>query len=352
MQIKSPPPHFLHIDTVKSFAILSVIAIHAAAPALSGFSIGSGNWLAALFFRTLCAAAVPLFFMCTGALFFRSDRHIGLRDVWCRYIPRILLCLAAWSVFYEGLDLLCRSLSQPIGLADILAAGRRLLTASTHFHLYYLYIVLLVYALVPLLRDLLCSMSAAHLRYLLGLWAVAGLLFPLLRQFRPFTAMTGIPLQYPLNMTWSAAGYCILGHYLHENPPKSRLIPCLAAVSGFAGIFGCTVWLSLHRGSFQTVFLEGMTPFVALSAAGIFSFCRISVPGPRLSRAARHLARASFCIYLVHDVFNILLRALGITATAFTPLFSVPAICLSVLAGSLGVHAILSRIPVVKKWLI
>ena len=290
--------------------------------------------------------------MCTGVLFFRSDRHIGLRDVWCRYIPRILLCLAVWSLLYEGLDLFRLSLSQPLELADILAAGRRLLTASTHFHLYYLYIVLLVYALVPLLRDLLRGMSAAHLRYLLGLWAVVGLLFPLLRQFRPFTAMTGIPLQYPLNMTWSAAGYCILGHYLHENPPKSRLFPCLAAVSGFCGIFGSTVWLSLRRGSFQTVFLEGMTPFVALSAVGIFSLCRCFTPGAHTARLIRYIARASFCIYLVHDVFNILLRALGITATAFTPLFSVPVICLSVLVGSLGVHAVLSRIPIVKKWLI
>ena len=99
-------------------------------------------------------------------------------------------------------------------------------------------------------------------------------------------------------------------------------------------------------------FLEGMTPFVALAAASIFSLCRNFTPGTRRTRPLRYLARASFCIYLVHDVFNILLRAFGLTAAAFHPLFSIPAVALLVLAASLGAYAALSHIPIVNKWLI
>ena len=289
--------------------------------------------------------------MCSGVLFLRPDKSVSLRAVWGKYIPKILLCLGVWAVLYEGFDLLRRAYSGGVGWIDVTAAAKRLLTFNTHFHLYYLYIVLLVYALVPLLRDLLAVLSPRRMGYLLALWATVGLVFPFLRQFYPFTQLTGIPLQYPLNMTWSAAGYCILGHVLATHPLR-RHWALLLSGTGFVCIFCGTAWLSLSRGALSGVFFEGMTPAVAMLAAGIFSLCCSLTPGRSFAAVTRYLSRASFCIYLSHDFFNIILRHFGFTTAVIHPILSAPMSVALVLLGSLGIHLLLSHLPWVKKWLI
>ncbi len=344
--------HFPHIDTVKSLALISVIVIHAAAPVLSEAVLFSSAWYAALLLRSLAAAAVPLFFMCTGALFLRHDKPLCLRAVWGKYILKITLCLLFWAALYEVFDLVRLAISGNVTKLDIYIAAKRLLCCQTHFHLYYLYIVLLLYALMPLLRELVHHLSLPMTVYLLVLWATVGILWPFLRQFAPFTLLSGIPQQYALNMTWSSAGYCVLGYILSEHPTPRRLFPVIASFAGFCGVFCGTVWHSLRCGNFSTIFLEGMTPAVALLAVGVFSLCRNFSLGKQLSSVTCYLAGASFCVYLVHDFFNIILRHCGLSGSTFFPLFSIPLVSLLVLIGSLAVHAILSRIPWVRRWLI
>ena len=69
-------------------------------------------------------------------------------------------------------------------------------------------------------------------------------------------------------------------------------------------------------------------------------------------RAASVGSRASFCVYLVHILVLRTLYRVGLTMGICRPLLSVPLLAALCGAGSLIVWLALSRIPLVRKWLI
>ena len=141
MNTKNLTNRFGHIDMLKAIAIICVIAIHTCAPALSSFSIGSPNWYISIFLRVLVCMPVPLFFMCSGALFLNPQKKITLKDIYTKYIPKIIICLIFWAVLYEAFDLLRLLLSNGyVEYGQIMASIKKLFKFNTHFHLYYLLI--------------------------------------------------------------------------------------------------------------------------------------------------------------------------------------------------------------------
>ncbi len=91
-----------------------------------------------------------------------------------------------------------------------------------------------------------------------------------------------------------------------------------------------------------------MTPNVAAMAVAVFVLFRyvlgISDERDRRRRMSG-VARVSFGIYLVHDLFIMLLRALDITTLSFAPALSVPLLTAVVFLLSFAVAWLLSKIP-------
>ena len=56
------------IDLIKAAAIWNVILSHVAAAPFSGGTVGTGQWLSALFWAGLTHSSVALFLMASGAL--------------------------------------------------------------------------------------------------------------------------------------------------------------------------------------------------------------------------------------------------------------------------------------------
>ena len=85
-----------------------------------------------------------------------------------------------------------------------------------HLHLYYLQILLLLYAALPVLRALVRGATEKELDWAIFLWAVLGIGWPLLKLWPPLAWLGGITPQYPLNMCWAALGYALLGHVMNS----------------------------------------------------------------------------------------------------------------------------------------
>ncbi|MBE6928644.1 MAG: hypothetical protein E7463_00050 [Ruminococcaceae bacterium] len=292
------------VDLTKAFAIFCVIVIH-----LCSFDqpIRSFEWTFSVLSASLARAAVPLFFMCSGALFLDPDRELPVKKLMTRYIPRILVALFVWAGAYALFGLLRGG---DFSVGAIAEALKDLLLFRHEFHLYYLHITLLFYALLPILRILTVHATQRELLYALGIWFVLGIVYPTLRPFWPFSLLSGIPAQWLLNMAWASAGYGLLGHYLGRYPLSRKTGAALAA-AGFLLIFGGTIVVSCLRGATYQGFLEGMSLGVCLYAAGLFAlFTHVgNTLAGRPAVAAAWISKASFCIYLVHVFFLYGLRA-------------------------------------------
>lgn len=334
------------IDLVKALAIFCVLIIHVGTEALQA-SLGIFDRLSGYALASAARVAVPLFFMCSGALLFSEERKLTMKKLYGRNLLRLLIALLFWAVVYSLWDLYRAGTWTGEALR---AAGKDLLLFRHKYHLYYLHIALLFYVMIPVMRILTRSASQKEIRYVLIVWFVTGIVFPVLFNFRPFNQLSGIPLQWKMNMTWASLGYGLLGWYLKKYGCSIK-IPVLSLAAGFAFTFGGTLLLSGNTP--DTRLLEGMSPGIALMAFGVFGLC-LHAKGlqGRFGRVIEWISRSSFCIYLVHVLLLELLRDHGMTVLWGPVILTVPLISAGIMAACLLIYGLLSRIPIVKSWLV
>ena len=336
------------LDVVRALAIVLVLVIHTASAGLS-LPPGSPDWWAALAWGSLARPAVPLFFMCTGALMLCRD--VTPKRLLTHNLPRILCAMLFWAFLYRLYWLAEGGGLSPAAVWD---AVKRTLLLQHEFHFYYLHMLLLVYAFLPAVRVFVRAASRREMEYLLALWAVTGILIPLARNFWPFSLVQQLEERYMMHKAFAAVGYALLGHYLRQYGPSiNRRRFALAFLGGLALTFGGCAALSLRDGALNELFLEGMSPGPMLMALGLFGLIttRKSWPAPAVRLTGR-LARASFCIYLVHVLFLRRLALLGVSGGNAPCLLSIPLVCLILLCAGWLTWEALRHIPVVKSYLI
>ena len=331
------------IDLIKAIAIFCVVLAHTCSP---GYFTTGANFYASVFWGSLFRMAVPLFLMCTGALLLDPEREFKAVPFLRKNYLRILIALFFWAAMYKLYHL---AVGGTLSGASLLYALKELVLFKHEFHLYYLHITLLLYAFIPVLRVLTKHASRGTMIYLLALWALTGIVYPTLRPFWPFSLLEGVPAQWMMNMAWASFGYALLGHFLMKYPMK-RWLGAVLFAAGFAVVFGGTLIMSARRGSFYEGFLEGMSVGVALKAAGLFGL----LSGVKLKRTGlvRFVAKASFCVYLIHIFVISEAARLGWSILLFPCAVSIPVAALVTLAICCGVWFVLSKIPLVKKYLV
>lgn len=335
------------LDVIRSLAIVFVLVIHTAANGLVK-APGSFDWWSALLWSAPARPAVPMFFMCSGALMLCRD--ITPRRIFTHNMPRILCAMFAWAFLYHFAALV----DDGFTLAGLWDAVKCTILLKHEFHFYFLHMLILVYAFLPVARVFVRSASRRELEYLLGLWAVTGILIPVLIHFRPFTLVEQLETRYMMGKAYSCVGYALLGHYLRQyGGTVPRKWYGLSLGAGLAVTVGGCAVLSLRSGALDSIFLDGMSPGALLTAMGLFGLAvtRKGWPAP-VVKAAGRLARAAFCTYLCHIlVLRVLLR-LGIDSGASPCLLWIPVVCLLLLAAGWLLWEALHRIPIVKTYLV
>lgn len=337
------------LDLVRSLAIAMVVLIHAAGPALSALPPGEGDWWWALLWSGPARMAVPLFFLCSGALML--TREVSVKRLLSHNLPRILCAMFFWAFVYKLASLIVAGELSP---AAVWEAAKQALLFQHEFHFYYLHILLVVYAFLPAVRVFVRSATRREEEYLLGVWLVVGILCPVLPAFWPFSLIPPIQSWWTLGLTFTCVGYALLGHYLRKfgsNAPKRRYW----AVLGLGAVItvGCTAYFSLKNGALYELFLGGNTPGAFLMAYGLFGLCLSRKTYPRWAAGcAGRLARASFCIYLTHYLFQRLFAHLGLNGAMAPCALTVPGMALLTLACSCLLWEALHRIPLVNKYLV
>ena len=339
------------IDALKTVAILGTLFIHTSADGLTEGAPGSPLWSVDLFWAVFLRCAVPVFLMCTGALFLPAQKPLTIPRLWSKYILRIAAALAFWSLAYavwNHVFLLPPAEGRAAGLKPALTDW---LCFRHKYHLYYLVVLLAVYALLPLLRLLFQQGSAPLLKYAMVLWLVCGSLLPVLFALPPLRSAEGYVRQYALPFVLSAPGYALAGGLIagHGRRLRPRFWGLLY-LAGTALLFAGTLFVSL-RGGQLSVFLSGTSPGVTLQAVGLFGLGVALWSERRPPRWTETVSRASFCIYLVHPFFLDLMLRAGFSSAVF-PAWAVPVQVILLFFLGMACWAVLRRVPAVNKYLI
>lgn len=86
------------LDALRALAIILVLTIHASS---NGFTHppGSLDWWGTLLWAGPARPAVPLFFMCSGALMLSRD--IPPKRLFSHNVLRILIAMLCWAALYK-----------------------------------------------------------------------------------------------------------------------------------------------------------------------------------------------------------------------------------------------------------
>lgn len=201
-------------DLLRLLACLMVIAMHAPLP---DSAEGNGLFLSTLSYLT--APCIGLFFMVSGALLLpvRTGASIFLK----RRFGKILFPTLFWSLFYLG----CNTLMRDESIDWLRTLGSLPFSPQGNPVLWFMYTLIGLYLLAPVLSRWLNYASRTEIEFYLGLWGIS-LCFPIVRPVVNInTGDTGILYYFT-----GYAGYFVLGYYLKQYPkriPWKALFPLL-----------------------------------------------------------------------------------------------------------------------------
>ncbi len=158
--------NLLHIEMLRIIAIYLVMFNHTGERGYTFFSLAQDSplyWFY-MFFSVACKAAVPIFFMISGALLLGKEESIG--ELYRKRVLRFLGILVAVSFMYHIYDVLTGGLT--FSLRDYFAT---MYSSLVSLPLWFLYSYLAMLVMLPLLRLMVKGMREEHYLYL-ALWQV------------------------------------------------------------------------------------------------------------------------------------------------------------------------------------
>lgn len=384
-------PREVWIDRMRVAACLMVMVVHSTEPFYLGgdgslvLTESDGFWSA--FFDSFVRACVPLFIVASSYLQF--PLHYSTGEFFRRRAVRILVPLAVWSVVYALVW------GEPVqNFRDLLlnfnyAAG----------HLWFVYMLVGVYLLMPLLSPWAEKVEKKELQAYLGIWLFTTLI-PFIRlaasggSVPMVTGPSGIPnpAAYPLwgEASWNAygvfyyvsgfIGYLLLGLYFRKfvgelswRRTLAVALPCWLA--GFAIAFGgffarvaASAGGSYPVGGPVDLAVVWETTWnydslgVALMTVGwILLFRKMTASGGFYREVLLPVSKASYGMYLGHmlvlSVFAGLFRGrLGIGGEGVLGVWTTPVQILLTAACTFVCTAVaavlLQKIPKAGKWIV
>lgn len=357
----------LYLSYLRAVACISIIILHTVNVAVILYQeqISNGERIASLSVVHCMMWAVPCFVMVTGTLLLDKNRTVTIKDVFRKYILRIIIALIAFSLIFALFDMLMNK--DGIGAAFLAKGFLNALTGDGWAHMWYLYLLIGLYLLLIAYRAIANHLSDQEYRFLLIVYVVFLSLLPLLNMWN---AKAGFYIHvssiYPF--------YLFAGYAIAENKLKiNRWISILLMVIGILGIIGFTVLDAKNVRIAYGNLLGYSSIFVLLLAVGVFSFVK-NFFGPSVDTQQKvgaeeekgmaapektgiigkiflEIDRCSFGIYLIHMIFvRLVLRYWRLNPyTSNVTVLVFAGVILAVLIVSYGVTALLKLIPGVKK---
>lgn len=197
------------LDRLRVWATLGVVLLHTVTGVLDGCDL-TGRESARMVFvalRSMNVWCVPVFLMISGFLFLRPEKKLGFREMLGKYVKRVALALAAFGTPFALMELVVGNGSfRPRMLLEAFAM---VLRGESWAHLWYLYLILGLYLVTPVLRWVMGKLPGACFYALLLVLMLAGSIWPFVR------TILGWPGEYGNPAYVMYLFYYLLGHVFY-----------------------------------------------------------------------------------------------------------------------------------------
>lgn len=329
-----------YLDFLRLIAISAVILLHV----ISGVSDTIPEQMTVTqlnIYRTIlsfCTIGVPLFFMISGTLFLAPQKQLSLKNLFQKYLRRIVLALVLFGSFYALLELIM--VNKTFAISYLGTAFFNMLSGNSWAHMWYLYALIGLYLFLPLFKAFCAQADAQTYRYLLILLFVIGSILPFLETV----------FHFKLGFIFPTVGiylfYYLCGYYLHsyapKNPSAHKIAICILIASILVILCGNIAKLNLD--------FSYDSPFVVLMSLSIFYLASYSKKNWTFCFRLRDYY---FGMYLVHTVFlNLAYKLFHVTPLLLGGYILIPVFFMGTFLLSLLTAWIMKKLPLLGKYVV
>lgn len=318
-------------------------------------SLFSAEYRTLIFFHMISRVCIPVLLMISGMFLLDPEKELPVKKLYGHNVLRILLSLLFWNMLYAVYY--AYQSTQP-GEDALAVFSNHFL--ETHYHLEFLYALIGVYVMTPVLRIFVKWADQQGWKYLLVLFLICISIIPSLQMIN-FPICQNI-LNYILRFSpryisassgIGYAGFYMLGYYLKRYGIPERLLKILTGlvvILGLIEVVGKPYFPEqiAGLGYYDMGTILGSVIFVCWMKHMLqeHSF------GQKTEKIIILLSKWSFGAYLIHDfVLQFFVNDKSYILITH-PFMGLAADEIIVVAVSFAVSALLNQVPVVRKYLI
>jgi len=340
-----------HADLIRSVAMFLVILLHSAVephPIVTQPDQAEViRWWTVTIYDALSHYGVPLFIMVSGALLLQPWKKEPLRVFLKKRFNRIALPFFSWSAIYFIYRYTVQN--EALTLTSIVNG----LETGAYYHFWFIYVIVGIYLITPLLRVLITHADRHLIKYSLVLWFIATGIIPLIGLFHSNILENRVFL----HLEW--VGYFVLGYYLL----KTKIRPIFLYIAFFGGLIYTLIGTYLIQltlgGANSWFFLEPISANMIVISVSMFlmlrnvSATKIQNKFPKFSKLLRLISQNTLPIYLMHiiilETFQNGYLGIRISVNTLPPAWEIPFLAVITLFICLGIALALKKIPILQK---
>ena len=333
------------LDCLRVMATCFVVMLHTISGALDYLTLdvySFENRFSTIILDFL-SCGVPVFLMISGYLFLDPARELSYKDVITKYCKRVVLALLLFGVPFACIELIVTQ--REFDFTMVGTAVWMVLCGKSWAHLWYLYLLLLMYLVTPLLRWVLMRIPGW------AVWCVCCLLFLgcslfsfILRQWVP--QLSPVLPDQGIYLFYYLCGYLFRTGEWDKGKRTFYLFGAMAVFAVVGNLYirtACDLML-------RTAYAYPITVVLAVSLFGLGASGKKVIKNTGLLEKASAL---SFTVYLIHPVFiNFYYKFLHITPYDYNLLWSIPVFFLAVMIPTVIGALILWRVKPLRKWVL
>ncbi len=347
----------VNIDLIRATAMVEVILLHAAGRwTITSQEINQMNpleitrWGIVDIYQSLGVIAVPLFLMLTGALLLQPEKKTESLSVFFKKRwARIGLPSLFWGAAYFAWDFLV------IGIPFTSSAIIQGILNGPYTQMWYLYVLVGLYLLTPLLRIFIAHADQTLMKYFVALWVVGVAIVPFFGLFTTFQLNSNV---FALT---GYVGFFVLGTYLSTVHIRRSTVAIFTVIGVALTAIGTYVLAATVGETEMYFFQQYFSPTVILASVMMFLLLLTVKPTSvqtenspsKINKLIKLISENTLGTFFIHVMIIESIQrgyfGFAINRDTINPIIGVPLLTALTLFVSLAIILLLKKVPYLKK---
>lgn len=339
--VENKKERLIYLDVLRVIAIFSVIIFHVIENTLNTFFMDGNSAVVYNIIAQITYYAVPLFIMISGTLFLNPEKEITIKELYSKYIKKIIIALIFFGFIYSILEIYFST--KVISLDMFIKSLKNLITGDLWAHMWYIYLILGLYMLTPLLKKFTSTCTLKEYNYLLVLLLIFTVVLV------DISSIFNINIAFNILIINPYIFLFMLGDYLS----RFKLNKIVEVTNYFISIIFIILIVFNNIYNFMSAPITYTSLGTISICVSIYLICKKLIKNHNDINIFLNIGKCGFGIYLIHQFFiNVIFKLLKFDFILDYPYLGLILYTFIIFIISYITTAILRKIKVVSKYLL